>query len=236
MTGCGVDVRGGTCASEPRGRRVLSFTVMSAPTLTEFVLANTTLTPVPLVPEVVLHSACEAMELWERTHHDQPPFWAFPWAGGQALARHVLDHPELVRGRKVFDLASGSGLVAIAAALAGAGEVIANDIDPLSLAAVDLNAAANDVRIATLPGDQLGGDAQDADVVLAGDVFYDAHITALVLPFLHRAARRGAFVLLGDPDRAHLPRDRFTARARYEVPVPLTLESTDTRGATVWSP
>ncbi len=209
---------------------------MSAPTLTEFVLANTTLTPVPLVPEIVLHSACEAMELWERTHHDQPPFWAFPWAGGQALARHVLDHPELVRDRKVFDLASGSGLVAIAAALAGAESVTANDIDPLSLAAVELNAAANDVRISTLPGDQLDGDAHSADVVLAGDVFYDAEITALVLPFLGRAAARGALVLLGDPDRAHLPRDRFTARARYEVPVPLTLESADTRGATVWSP
>lgn len=208
---------------------------MSAPTLAEFVLANTTLTPVPLVPEVVLHSACEAMELWERTDHDQPPFWAFPWAGGQALARYVLDHPELVRGRTVFDLASGSGLVAIAAALAGAGEVVANDIDPLSLTAVELNAAANDVRIATLPGDQLAGDASEAEVVLAGDVFYDAEITALVLPFLDRAASRGAVVLLGDPDRAHLPRDRFVARGRYEVPVPLTLESTDTRGATVWS-
>jgi len=209
---------------------------MSAPTLTEFVLANTTLTPVPLVPEVVLHSAPEAMDLWERTRHDQPPFWAFPWAGGQALARHVLDHPELVAGRRVLDLASGSGLVAVAAALAGADSVTANDIDPLSLAAAELNAAANDVTIATLHGDQLDGDALQADVVLAGDVFYDAEITALVLPFLTRAAQRGACVLVGDPDRAHLPRDRFTARARYEVPVPLTLESTETRSATVWTP
>ena len=208
---------------------------MSAPTLAEFVLANTTLTPVPLVPEIVLHSACEAMELWERTHHDEPPFWAFPWAGGQALARHVLDHPELVAGRTVFDLASGSGLVAIAAALAGAREVTANDIDPLSLAAVQLNAAANGVRVTTLAGDQLAGDAAGAEVVLAGDVFYDAQITALVLPLLHRAAARGAVVLLGDPDRAHLPSTEFEARARYEVPVPLTLESTDTRGATVWA-
>ena len=208
---------------------------MSAPTLAEFVLANTTLTPVPLVPEIVLHSACEALELWERTHHDQPPFWAFPWAGGQALARHVLDHPRLVAGRTVFDLACGSGLVAIAAALAGAREVVANDIDPLALAAVQLNAAANDVPVTTLPGDLLAGDAGGADVVLAGDVFYDAHITALVLPFLRRAAARGALVLLGDPDRAHLPRGEFAVRARYEVPVPLTLESTDTRSATVWS-
>ena len=208
---------------------------MSAPTLSEFVLANTTLTPVPLVPEVVLHSAAEALDLWELTHHDQPPFWAFPWAGGQALARHLLDHPGLVRDKKVFDLASGSGLVAIAAALAGADWVTANDIDPLSLAAVELNAAANDVTVATLPGDQLDSDALGADVVLAGDVFYDAEITALVLPFLTRAAARGALVLLGDPDRAHLPRDRFREQARYEVPVPLTLESTETRSATVWA-
>ncbi|MET9629373.1 50S ribosomal protein L11 methyltransferase [Lentzea sp. NPDC006480] len=207
---------------------------MSAPTLTDFVLANTTLTPVPLVPEVLLHSAVEAMDLWELTDHDQPPFWAFPWAGGQALARHLLDNPGLVRDRKVFDLASGSGLVAIAAALAGADSVTANDIDPLSLAAVQLNAAINGVAVRTLPGDQLDSDAHGADVVLAGDVFYDADITALVLPFLMRAAARGALVLLGDPDRAHLPRDRFRAQARYEVPVPLTLESTETRSATVW--
>jgi predicted nicotinamide N-methyase len=207
---------------------------MPAPTLTDFVLANTTLTPVPLVPEVVLHSAAEAMDLWELTEKDQPPFWAFPWAGGQALARHLLDRPSLVRDRKVFDLASGSGLVAIAAALAGADAVTANDIDPLALAAVELNAAANGVAVRTVPGDQLDSDAHGADVVLAGDVFYDAEITALVLPFLTRAAARGALVLLGDPDRAHLPRDRFTAQARYEVPVPLTLESTETRSATVW--
>jgi predicted nicotinamide N-methyase len=187
------------------------------------------------VPEIVLHSACEALELWERTHQDQPPFWAFPWAGGQALARHVLDHPRLVAGRTVFDLASGSGLVAIAAARAGARTVVANDIDPLSLAAVGLNAAANGVQVTTLADDRLGGDAAGADVVLAGDVFYDAQITALVLPFLRRAAARGALVLLGDPDRAHLPRAEFAVRARYEVPVPLTLESTDTRSATVWS-
>ncbi|WP_191299095.1 class I SAM-dependent methyltransferase [Lentzea cavernae] len=207
---------------------------MSAPTLTDFVLANTTLAPVPLVPEVSLHGAVEAMDLWERTHHDQPPFWAFPWAGGQALARHLLDHSGLVRDKKVFDLASGSGLVAIAAALAGADSVTANDIDPMALAAVQLNAAANGVTVSTLDGDQLDSDAHGADVVLAGDVFYDSEVTALVLPFLVRAAARGALVLLGDPDRAHLPRDRFTALARYEVPVPLTLESTETRSATVW--
>ncbi|SDG67618.1 Predicted nicotinamide N-methyase [Lentzea fradiae] len=207
---------------------------MPAPALSDFVLANTTLIPVPLVPEVLLHSAAEAMDLWELTDHDQPPYWAFPWAGGQALARYLLDHPGLVRDKKVFDLASGSGLVAIAAALAGADAVTANDIDPPALAAVQLNASANGVAVTPLPGDQLDGDALGADVVLAGDVFYDATITTLVLPFLARAAARGALVLLGDPDRAHLPPGRFVRCAHYDVPVPLTLESTETRDATVW--
>lgn len=202
----------------------------------EFVLAHTTLAPVPLVPEIVLHSAAEAMDLWALTEHEQPPFWAFPWAGGQALARYVLDHASDVAGQRVFDLASGSGLVAVAAALAGAASVTANDVDPLSLAAVELNAAANHVVVERLLGDVLDDDAGGADVVLAGDVFYDREITERVLPFLRRAAARGACVLVGDPDRAHLPRSKFVARARYAVPVPLTLESTDTRAATVWSP
>ncbi|TWP49603.1 methyltransferase [Lentzea tibetensis] len=202
----------------------------------EFVLAHTTLAPVPLVPEIVLHSAAEAMDLWALTEREQPPFWAFPWAGGQALARYVLDHPAAVAGKRVFDLASGSGLVAVAAALAGASQVTANDVDPLSLAAVELNAAANDVVVERVLGDVLDGDAGGADVVLAGDVFYDREITERVLPFLRRAAARGAAVLVGDPDRAHLPRSKFVAQARYAVPVPQTLESTDTRAATVWSP
>ena len=186
----------------------LSFSVMSAPTLTDFVLANTTLAPVPLVPEVLLHSAAEAMDLWERTHHDQPPFWAFPWAGGQALARHLLDNSGLVRDKKVFDLASGSGLVAIAAALAGAESVTANDIDPL----VARRGGAQRRRerrhgSSTLAGDQLDSDAHAADVVLAGDVFYDAEITALVLPFLDqgRGTRRAGAARRPGP-RAPAPR------------------------------
>ncbi|GLZ28333.1 50S ribosomal protein L11 methyltransferase [Lentzea sp. NBRC 105346] len=204
----------------------------------EFVLAHTTPTPVPMVPEIVLHSAAEAMDLWALTEREQPPFWAFPWAGGQALARYVLDHPETVRDQTVLDLASGSGLVAIAAALAGAARVIANDVDPLSLAAIALNAQANNVHIELLEGDQLAGDAGGADVVLAGDAFYDRDITERVMPFLRRASAgvRQCRVLVGDPERAHLPRSQFTALVRYAVPVPLTLESTDTRPATVWTP
>jgi predicted nicotinamide N-methyase len=209
---------------------------------TAFVLANTQLLPVPLVPELRLHCADEAIDLWERTEqesgHEQlaPPFWAFPWAGGQALARHVLDNPEIVAGKRVFDLAAGSGLVAIAASKAGAREVTANDIDPLSAAAITVNAGANDVRVTTEEGDVLDGDADGAEVVLAGDVFYDRHMAERVLPFVLRAAARGALVLVGDPQRAHLPRERFTVVATYDVPVPLALESTEIRRTTVWRP
>lgn len=201
-----------------------------------FVLTHTRPTPVPLVPEVTLHSADEVIDLWERTHRLVPPFWAFPWAGGQALARYVLDHPGIVTGRRVLDLAAGSGLVAIAAALAGARAVTANDIDPLSATAITLNTRANDVEVTIALGDLLDGDSDDFDVVLAGDVFYDRDMAARVLPFLTAAAARGAAVLVGDPQRAHLPRGRFTALAIYDVPVHETLESVKLKRTTVWSP
>jgi predicted nicotinamide N-methyase len=188
-----------------------------------------------------LHLADDAIELWERTEEaagDQlpPPFWAFAWAGGQALARYVLDHPYLVAARTVFDLASGSGLVAIAAARAGAASVIANEIDPMAIAAVQANAAANDVTVTAELGDRLGGDAGNADIVFAGDVFYSRAMTERVLPFLERAAARGATVLVGDPGRAYLPRERFESVAVYEVPVTRALESADVKPTTVWRP
>jgi predicted nicotinamide N-methyase len=206
-----------------------------------FVQAHTTLAAVPFVPEVRLHLANDAIELWEQTEEaagDQlpPPFWAFAWAGGQALARYVLDHPYLVAARTVFDLASGSGLVAIAAARAGASRVTANEIDPLAIAAVEANAAANGVAVTALMGDELNGDAEGADIIFAGDVFYSRAMTARVLPFLERAAVRGATVLVGDPGRAYLPRERFESVAVYEIPVTRALESTDTKVTTVWRP
>jgi predicted nicotinamide N-methyase len=206
-----------------------------------FVQAHTTLVSVPFVPEVRLHLATDAIELWEQTEAatgDQlpPPFWAFAWAGGQALARYVLDHPYLVASRTVFDLASGSGLVAIAAARAGASRVTANEIDPLAIAAVEANAAANGVAVTALMGDELNGDAEGADIIFAGDVFYSRAMTARVLPFLERAAVRGATVLVGDPGRAYLPRERFESVAVYEIPVTRALESTDTKVTTVWRP
>jgi predicted nicotinamide N-methyase len=205
----------------------------------DFVRAHTRLDVPPQVPEVRLHLADEAITLWERTeseHGEQlpPPFWAFAWAGGQALARYVLDRPDLVRGRSVFDLAAGSGLVAIAAARAGASTVTANEIDPLAAAAIALNAAANDVAVAVTLADVLDGDAEGADVVLAGDVFYSRPMTERVLPFLQRARTRGARVLVGDPGRAYLPRGSFTALASYDVPVTQDLESTEVKKTTVW--
>ncbi|GAA0799938.1 class I SAM-dependent methyltransferase [Spirilliplanes yamanashiensis] len=205
--------------------------------MTRFLRQYTRLAPVPLAPEVLLHQADEPIGLWEDTERgagtqQPPPFWAFAWAGGQALARYVLDHPELVAGRTVLDLATGSGLVAIAAARAG-GTVTANDIDPLSLAATEANAAANGVRVTCAGGDLLDG-PPGADVLLAGDVCYSREMTARVMPFLRRAAAGGALVLLGDPGRAYLPREGLTARAAYDVPVTEALESTTVRHTTVW--
>ncbi|MEU5695295.1 50S ribosomal protein L11 methyltransferase [Actinosynnema sp. NPDC020468] len=190
------------------------------------------LRPVPLVPEVALHTADDITALWETTGHPDPPFWAFPWAGGQALARHLLDHPHLTAGRRVLDLATGSGLVAIAAARTGA-TVTANDVDPAALAATTLNARANRVTVHTRPGDLLDHDP-DTDVLLAGDVFYDRDLTARVLPFLRRAHARGVEVLLGDPGRAHRPRTGLTLLATHDVPVPHDLEGVTTRTTTVW--
>ncbi|MEU1838953.1 class I SAM-dependent methyltransferase [Micromonospora chersina] len=177
----------------------------------------------PFVPEVRLHLAEDAILWWARMEAAAgrslpPPYWASVWAGGQALARHLLDHPELAAGRRVLDLAAGSGLVAIAAALAGADRVVANDVDPWAVAAVTVNARANRVTVAAT-GDDLLDSTASADLVLAGDVLYDAELAARVLPYLQRAADRGAQVLVGDPDRGHLPPDRLELVAAYPVPV-----------------
>ena len=205
--------------------------------LLEFIHAHTRLAPVPFVPEIALHQADEPIELWvkieEAGAQQPPPFWAFAWAGGQALARHLLDHPSLVAGRSVLDLATGSGLVAVAAARAGAAPVTANDIDPYSLAAAKANAAANNVVVEELEADVLDTDPR-ASVILAGDVFYSREMAGRVLPFLRRAAGRGCLVLVGDPGRAYLPADGLIEQATYEVPVIESLESVPVRRTTVW--
>ncbi|BCB87982.1 class I SAM-dependent methyltransferase [Phytohabitans suffuscus] len=209
-----------------------------------FVREHTRLSPVPLVPEILLHQAEEAIALWERTEvsspgRQAPPFWGFAWAGGQALARYVLDNPALVSGRGVLDLAAGSGLVAIAAAKAGAAPVTAVDIDPLSLAAVAANASANAVAVTAVERDILD-DPPDTEVlltggaVLAGDVFYSREMARRVMSYLRRAAAGGAKVLVGDPGRAYLPRSGLREVATYDVPVVATLEDAAVKHTTVW--
>ena len=204
-----------------------------------FVRLHARLAPVAFVPEIRLYQADEPIGLWELTEgefrSDQPPpFWAFAWAGGQALARYLLDHPAEAAGRPVLDLAAGSGLVAIAAARTGAATVRAVEIDQRAVAAIELNAAANEVAVDAVFGDVLDGDAGDARLVLAGDVFYSEAMAARVLRFLLRAARGGARVLVGDPGRAFLPADRFRRVASYDVPVPPALESVRVKHTTVW--
>jgi predicted nicotinamide N-methyase len=199
-----------------------------------FVRSATGWAPVPFVPEVTLRTAAEPFGPWDRSQRDAPPFWAFPWAGGQALARYVLDHPGLVAGRTVLDLAAGSGLVAIAAARAGAAVVTPSETDPLAFAAIELNSAANGVTLEATLGDVLDGAATGIDLVLVGDAFYERPMAERVLPFLERARASGAVVLVGDPGRAYLPRDRFVAVACYDVPVSRVLEDADVKRTTVW--
>ena len=194
-----------------------------------FVLASSRLRPVPLVPEISLHLADDAFGLWEATEHAlgrsdrPPPFWAFAWPGGQGLARYILDHPGIVAGRTVLDLGSGSGLAAIAAALAGSPAVLASELDPLAAAAIALNADANNARV-TVTGDVLDGDGEQADVVLAADVWYERRLAERVTGLLGRAGARGADVLAGDIGRAFLPRPLMRELAGYDVPVVADLE------------
>jgi predicted nicotinamide N-methyase len=204
-----------------------------------FIRANTVLRAPPHVPEILLHLADEAHDLWHRTEEElqemglQPPYWAFAWAGGQGLARYVLDHPETVAGRRVLDFATGSGLVAIAAAKAGAADVLAADIDRFCRGAVMLNAAANGVTVPFTDADLTGAEG-DWDVVLAGDVFYDRAMTASLLGWFDGMASAGALVLVGDPGRSYLPRDRLTFLAEYQVPVTRALEDAEVKRTTVW--
>ncbi|MFK3982261.1 class I SAM-dependent methyltransferase [Micromonospora sp. NPDC050397] len=179
------------------------------------------LVEVPFVPEVRLHLAQDAIVWWARMEAEAgtvlpPPYWASAWPGGQALARYVLDHPEVVAGLRVLDLAAGSGLAAIAAALAGAATVAANDIDPYALAVIGMNARANDTRVRPAGGDLLAGDRAEVDLILAGDVFYRQGLATRMLPFLERSAAGGARVLVGDPGRAYLPVERFQVLTSYQ--------------------
>lgn len=204
-----------------------------------FILDNTSILSPPHVPEIRLRLASEAHELWLKTEEEldaiglPPPFWAFAWAGGQGLARYVLDHPDTVRGLKVLDFASGSGLVAIAAGRAGAASVVAADIDPWTEAAIRLNAELNAVAVHHR-GDDLVGVDEGWDVVLAGDVFYDKGFADLLVPWFCALAMRGATVLVGDPGRSYCPKTRMEALGTYEVPVTRALEDSEVKRTTVW--
>ncbi len=204
-----------------------------------FIHAETRLRPVPHAPEIFLYVADEATELWQKTEDElgkiglPPPFWAFAWAGGQALARYILDHPQTVRGRRVLDFASGSGLVAIAAMKAGAAEVTACDIDSFAIAAIAINAQANGVAVSPLQADIVGED-RGWDAVLAGDICYERDLAVRVADWLFALSRRGANVLIGDPGRSYLPKERLENLAVYEVPVTRTLEDADIKKSSVW--
>ncbi|MEZ5800159.1 MAG: methyltransferase [Nitratireductor sp.] len=207
-----------------------------------FILENTSILAPPHVPEIRLHLADEAHDLWQRTEAEleeiglPPPFWAFAWAGGQGLARHVLDHPDLVRGKRVLDLASGSGLVAIAAAIAGARAVVANDIDPFCQSAIRLNCEVNAVDVDFLGSDLLLAECglPHCDVLLCGDVFYDREMSRRLLPVLDRFAAAGAEILIGDPGRSYLPRERLGQVGEYQVPVTRALEDAEVKKTIVW--
>ena len=210
------------------------------PTPVDFIRANTAIATPPLIPEIRLHLASEITPIWQATEDSlaqgqvPPPFWAFAWAGGQALARYILDHPQIVAGRDVLDLASGSGMVAIAAALAGARRITAADIDPVAAAAIALNAALNGVAVSIETRDLLDRGPAGWAVVTAGDVCYEAPMAERMIALLRRIAARGRLALLGDPGRAYLPREGLTELARYIVPVSRELEDREAREGVVY--
>ena len=205
-----------------------------------FIRANTRAVSVPGLP-IRLYTADELTPIWEATEKDlaeanvAPPFWAFPWAGGQALSRYVLDNPDTVRGKLVLDLASGSGLVAVAAALAGAAQVVANDIDPMCEASVALNAELNGVSIDYLGGNLLEGEPPDYDVILAADVFYEQTPARLFRAMLERAHANGSLILAGDPGRTYFPRNAFRQVAEYAVETTTEIENNPVKSARVWT-
>ena len=204
------------------------------------IAATTRLTRVPYVPEIRLQQADDPFTVWEQLEKEAgqvslpPPFWAFPWAGGQALARYLLDHPALVAGTRVLDIASGSGLVAIAAARSGALSVVAADVDEIAVRAISVNAAANGVRVTPVLADLLDGDADGADVVLCADAFYEQDLAMRILAFLRRAYTGGARVLVGDPGRAFLRTAGLHRLASFEIPVTIALEGMTVKQAAVY--
>jgi predicted nicotinamide N-methyase len=216
----------------------MRLTPASAP---DFIAANTRLQTVPHAPEISLWLADEITPLWRLTEEElgamglPPPFWAFAWAGGQALARWLLDHPAEVAGKHVIDLATGSGLVAVAAMKAGAASVLAADIDPFCEAAVAANAKSNAVEIAFTDANLLDAPPPPADLICAGDVFYEKPMAKAVLAWLKRAQANGTRVIVGDPGRTYFPKSGLTLLAEYTVPTTRELEDQEVKRSRVWS-
>jgi predicted nicotinamide N-methyase len=204
-----------------------------------FIRANTVAAAPPLVPEIRLHLATEMTPIWYATEETlaqsnlPPPYWAFPWVGGQALARYLLDRPETVRGRRVLDFGAGSGIVAIAAARSGAAAVVAAEIDRFAAAAIALNAALNGVAVAVESADVIGA-AVPQEIILCGDVCYERPMADRLTAWLRERVAAGAIVLLGDPGRTYLPKTGLEPLARYRVPTTLELEDREVRDAVVW--
>jgi predicted nicotinamide N-methyase len=207
----------------------------------DFIAANTRLQAVPHAPEISLWLADEITPLWRLTEEElgamglPPPFWAFAWAGGQALARWLLDHPDQVAGQRVIDLAAGSGLVAVAAMKAGAASVLAADIDPFCAAAVAANARSNSVEIAFTDANLLDAPPPPADLICAGDVFYEKPMAEAVLAWLKQAQANGTRVIVGDPGRTYFPKSGLTLLAEYTVPTTRELEDQEVKRSRVWS-
>lgn len=205
-----------------------------------FIAANTRLLSPPLVPEIRLHLAEESLDIWRKTEEDlgemniAPPYWAFAWAGGQALARTLLDQPSLVAGKRILDLGCGAGLAAVAALKAGAASALAADIDQIALIATHMNAEANGVSLETTVDDVLGGLPAAFEVVLVGDLFYERQLAERVLALVEPLAKAGTLVLVGDPQRNYFPRGRFTEVAWYKVPVTRDLEDAEIKTTAVW--
>lgn len=202
----------------------------------EFIRTNAALVSPPLVPELKLYLATEVVPLWRATEEElaqagvPPPYWAFAWAGGQALARYLLDNPDIVAGKRVLDIGSGSGLVGLAAARAGAAHVLAADIDALAVAAIQLNAAANGLDI-SVTQDDLIGPSGDWDVILVGDLFYERPLAERLLAWLTPS---DSFVLLGDPGRNYFPKSGIEKRATYNVQTTRDLEDREIRETSVF--
>lgn len=229
--------------SLPHGRagKPAALAMLNGARAQDFIRENTTVLAPPHVPEIKLHLADEAHDLWHKTEEElgqiglQPPFWAFAWAGGQGLARYILDNPAIAKGKNVLDFATGSGLVAIAAKGAGAKYVLANDIDLFCGAAVQLNAKINDVEISFSDASMVGDMLADFDVVLAGDVFYDRAMVDAIWPWFQQLHAQGKHILIGDPGRSYLPKDALKEQARYQVSVTRMLEDAEVKQTIIWA-